>query len=75
MMREIFSKSLTTLGFLIIITGVYKMYHAIKPESKTYILSPGEEPFIGAIIEQKLAREGVRFLIYGLLVQALKLIL
>jgi hypothetical protein len=74
-MQVLLAKTITTLGFLIIVTGIYKIYRAIKPESKTYILSPGEEPFIGAIIDHRLAREGIRFLIYGFLIQTLKLIL
>lgn len=73
-MQELLSQTITTFGFLIIMTGVHKIYHAIKPESKTYILSPGEKPFVGAVIEQKLARQGVRFVVYGFLIQMLKLI-
>lgn len=74
-MQALLSKTITTLGFLIMATGIYKIYRAIKPDSKTYILSPEEEPFIGAVINHKSAQEGMRFLIYGFLIQALKLIL
>lgn len=73
-MQVLFSKTLTTLGFLVTITGIYKIHHAIKPESKTYILSPGEKPFVGAVIDHKNAREGIRFVLYGFVIQALKLI-
>jgi len=71
----LFSKTITTLGFLVIVTGIYKIYHAIQPESKTYILAPGEKPFVGAVVDHKRAREGVRFVLYGFIIQTFKLII
>ncbi len=68
-------KIITILGFLVMITGVYKIYCAIKPETRTCIADPGREPFEGAVIDRRLASVGARFLIYGFLIQALRLIL
>jgi hypothetical protein len=74
MNQLLFAKITTVFGFLLILNGIYIFYSSIKPESKTYILSPGEKPFEGSTVERKLAQKGVRFIIYGFLLQSLKLI-
>jgi hypothetical protein len=61
-------------GFLLALNGVYTLYISIRPESKTYIVDPGEKPFEGGVVDLKLAKKGVRFIIYGFLFHALKLI-
>tara|TARA_B100000315_G_scaffold174050_1_gene162499 strand:+ start:2187 stop:2387 length:201 start_codon:yes stop_codon:yes gene_type:complete len=65
---------MTVLGFLVILTGVHKLYCSIKPESERCSVSPGEEPFEGATVNEKLYTSGVRFIIYGFLIQLLRLV-
>ncbi|MBN3040607.1 MAG: hypothetical protein JW867_05725 [Candidatus Omnitrophica bacterium] len=68
------SKIITILGFSITLCGIHKVYCSIKPETKRYEAGPDGKDFEGALIEQKLAKEGIRFVIYGFLIQALSLI-
>ena len=69
------SRFITILGFLVIIAGIHKVYCAVKPDSKTYIVDPGREPFEGAVIDFQTARQGIRFVVYGFLIQVLQLML
>jgi hypothetical protein len=74
-MIETVPRFITILGFLMIIVGIHKVYCAVKPDSKTYIVDPGREPFEGAVIDFKVARQGIRFVVYGFLIQVLQLML
>ena len=68
------AKLMTVLGSLVIITGIHKLYCSIKPESERYVASPDEEPFEGAVVDNKLSKSGIRFIIYGFLIQLIRLV-
>ncbi|MBN3040605.1 MAG: hypothetical protein JW867_05715 [Candidatus Omnitrophica bacterium] len=60
---------LTFLGLLITLTGIYKIHRAVRYNPATKITFHTKEPHDAAIIDFYQARIGLRYTIYGFLIQ------
>ena len=69
-----YSTYLTILGLLTTLTGIYKLHHSVKTNPATEITYHAKEPRDAAIIDYHQARSGLRFTIYGFLIQMLTVI-
>ncbi len=67
-------KLIMIFGLLVSLTGVYKLYCSIKPDTNVYSAAPGEKPLSQASLDYDMAKEGVRYIIYGLLTQMIIII-
>ena len=68
-------KLIVVFGTLVSLSGVYKLYCSIKPDTNVYSAAPGEKPVSQASLDYDMAKEGVRYIIYGLLAQMVLIIL
>ncbi len=65
---------LTILGLLITLSGIYKLHLAIKYDNTSKITFHNKEPQEAAIIDFYQAKSGLRYTLYGFLIQALSVI-
>ncbi|MCK4918017.1 MAG: hypothetical protein KAS51_07370 [Candidatus Omnitrophica bacterium] len=68
-------KLVVIFGSLVSLLGVYKLYCAIKPDTNVYSAAPGEKPLSHASLDYDMAKEGVRYIIYGLLAQMILILI
>ena len=69
-----YSQYLTILGLLVTLTGVYKLHHAVKPDSAAAVTFHTKEPHDAAIIDFYEARQGLRYTVYGFLIQTVTIL-
>jgi len=60
----------TILGLLTTLTGVYKLHLSVKPDMASEVTFHAKKPHDAGIIDFYKAREGLRYTIYGFLIQA-----
>jgi hypothetical protein len=65
---------LTILGLLITLTGIYKLHLAIKFDNTSKVTFHNKESHDAAIIDFYQAKSGLRYTLYGFLIQALTVI-
>ena len=70
-----FKQYITILGLLTTLVGVYKLHLSVKPDSTSEVTFHAKKPHQAGIIDFYRAREGLRYTIYGFLIQATTILL
>ncbi len=70
-----FSQYITILGLIITLSGVHKLHQAVRANPAVEIKYHTKQAHDAAIIDFYQAREGLRYTIYGFLIQMLTVIL
>ena len=65
----------TILGLLITLTGVHKLHRAVKRDASAKVAFKTHEIHDAGIIDFYLARQGLRYTIYGFLLQTITIIM
>jgi hypothetical protein len=63
------------LGLLTTLAGVYKLHLSVKPDKTSEVTFHTKKPHEAGIIDFYRAREGLRYTIYGFLIQAMTILL
>lgn len=63
------------LGLLTTLTGVYKLHLSVKPDMASEVAFQTKKPHEAGIIDFYQARQGLRYTIYGFLIQATAVLL